>query len=312
MRTIVSRRHSLGNARVLSPAPLRLSSSPSDEFEAGNSTHVTRSTSRVRLHHVYTQAPARACLGAHSKKNERVSEEIWATLNIEASRADEGEARKCEGHSTKSLSLSNALYLGCKRAFNTRWTGRKKQSLNTLLITHAVMLSSRCNFETTVGLCPRSSGIREGRLAVGKSRVRAPVLRTRQIFSSLVALGICQQACLTRAASTSNVTTTSNERKLLRGGGDIITGQWAKRSMVRTHPPVSVEDLVLRVRLLFVRGNSSISGRVTPDFRTWESVPDDAVCRWVFSGISRFPRPFIPVLLHTHLNYPHRLSRPGC
>ncbi|KAJ8870117.1 hypothetical protein PR048_029129 [Dryococelus australis] len=38
-------------------------------------------------------------------------------------------------------------------------------------------------------------------------------------------------------------------------------------------------------------------------------VPDDAVGRRAFSGISRFPRPFIPALLHTHLNHPHRLSR---
>ncbi|KAJ8872610.1 hypothetical protein PR048_026216 [Dryococelus australis] len=30
------------------------------------------------------------------------------------------------------------------------------------------------------------------------------------------------------------------------------------------------------------------------------------------TGISRFPCPFIPVLLYTHLNHPHRLSRPPC
>ncbi|KAJ8878652.1 hypothetical protein PR048_019235 [Dryococelus australis] len=36
-------------------------------------------------------------------------------------------------------------------------------------------------------------------------------------------------------------------------------------------------------------------------------------CCWlVFSGISHFPHPSIPVLLHTHLNHPHRLSRPQC
>ncbi|KAJ8879779.1 hypothetical protein PR048_020387 [Dryococelus australis] len=38
-------------------------------------------------------------------------------------------------------------------------------------------------------------------------------------------------------------------------------------------------------------------------------VCDDAVGRRVFSGISRFPRPFILALLHTHFNHPHRLSR---
>ncbi|KAJ8898110.1 hypothetical protein PR048_003470 [Dryococelus australis] len=39
-------------------------------------------------------------------------------------------------------------------------------------------------------------------------------------------------------------------------------------------------------------------------------VPDDAVCRRVFPGISRFSRPSSPVLLPAHLNHPHRLSRP--
>ncbi|KAJ8878436.1 hypothetical protein PR048_019014, partial [Dryococelus australis] len=39
-------------------------------------------------------------------------------------------------------------------------------------------------------------------------------------------------------------------------------------------------------------------------------VPDDTVGRRVFSGISRFPRPFISALLHTHLNHTYRVSRP--
>ncbi|KAJ8870273.1 hypothetical protein PR048_029294 [Dryococelus australis] len=33
-------------------------------------------------------------------------------------------------------------------------------------------------------------------------------------------------------------------------------------------------------------------------------VPDDVAGLRVFSGISRFPHPFIPVLLHTHLTSP--------
>ncbi|KAJ8870398.1 hypothetical protein PR048_029419 [Dryococelus australis] len=44
---------------------------------------------------------------------------------------------------------------------------------------------------------------------------------------------------------------------------------------------------------------SSIPGRVT-GFSHVGIVPDDAVGRWIFSGISRFPRLFIPVPLHTH------------
>ncbi|KAJ8870889.1 hypothetical protein PR048_027190 [Dryococelus australis] len=68
-------------------------------------------------------------------------------------------------------------------------------------------------------------------------------------------------------------------------------------------------------------GLFSLSARLPPR-RTWFDprsghsgflyvgiVPDDAVGRRVFSGISRFPRPFIPALLHTHLSHPHRLSR---
>ncbi|KAJ8886101.1 hypothetical protein PR048_012310 [Dryococelus australis] len=41
-------------------------------------------------------------------------------------------------------------------------------------------------------------------------------------------------------------------------------------------------------------------------------VPDDTAGRGVFSVISRFPCPLILALLHTHLNHPHRLSRPRC
>ncbi|KAJ8876098.1 hypothetical protein PR048_024007 [Dryococelus australis] len=45
----------------------------------------------------------------------------------------------------------------------------------------------------------------------------------------------------------------------------------------------------------------SIPSGVTPDFSPLGIVPDDAVGRLVFSGISRFPRPFIPALLHAPL-----------
>ncbi|KAJ8872713.1 hypothetical protein PR048_026327 [Dryococelus australis] len=40
--------------------------------------------------------------------------------------------------------------------------------------------------------------------------------------------------------------------------------------------------------------------------------PDDDVGGRVFSGISRFPRPLIPTVIHTHLNHSHRLSRLRC
>ncbi|KAJ8888582.1 hypothetical protein PR048_008074 [Dryococelus australis] len=53
----------------------------------------------------------------------------------------------------------------------------------------------------------------------------------------------------------------------------------------------------------------SIPGRVT-GFSHVGMVPDDAVGRRVFSVISRFPRNFIPAILHKKLNHHHRLSRP--
>ncbi|KAJ8896966.1 hypothetical protein PR048_002312, partial [Dryococelus australis] len=53
----------------------------------------------------------------------------------------------------------------------------------------------------------------------------------------------------------------------------------------------------------------SIPGRVT-GFSQVVIVPDDAVGRRVFSGISRFPRYLIPALLHIHFNHRRRLSRP--
>ncbi|KAJ8870905.1 hypothetical protein PR048_027206 [Dryococelus australis] len=45
------------------------------------------------------------------------------------------------------------------------------------------------------------------------------------------------------------------------------------------------------------REPGSIPARVTPDFSRVGIVPDDAIGRQAFSGISRFPRPFIPAPL---------------
>ncbi|KAJ8897497.1 hypothetical protein PR048_002844 [Dryococelus australis] len=54
----------------------------------------------------------------------------------------------------------------------------------------------------------------------------------------------------------------------------------------------------------------SIPGRVTPGFSRVGIVPDGAAGGQIISGISHFPHPFIPALLHTHLNHPLRISRP--
>ncbi|KAJ8873748.1 hypothetical protein PR048_024582 [Dryococelus australis] len=54
----------------------------------------------------------------------------------------------------------------------------------------------------------------------------------------------------------------------------------------------------------------SIPGRVT-GFSQVGIVPDDAVGRRIFSGISRSPRPFIPAPLHIHFNHPLKTSLLG-
>ncbi|KAJ8866016.1 hypothetical protein PR048_033540 [Dryococelus australis] len=48
----------------------------------------------------------------------------------------------------------------------------------------------------------------------------------------------------------------------------------------------------------------SIPGRATPDFRMWESCRTMPLVGGAFSGISRFPRPLIPALLHTKSQSP--------
>ncbi|KAJ8897663.1 hypothetical protein PR048_003012 [Dryococelus australis] len=53
----------------------------------------------------------------------------------------------------------------------------------------------------------------------------------------------------------------------------------------------------------------SPESRAIPGYLQVGIVPDDAAGRWFFSGISRFPRPFVPVLLQTRLNHQHRHSR---
>ncbi|KAJ8877790.1 hypothetical protein PR048_022246 [Dryococelus australis] len=55
-----------------------------------------------------------------------------------------------------------------------------------------------------------------------------------------------------------------------------------------------------------------IPDRVTPGFSSVGIVPDDSVGRWVFSGISRFPRPCIPALLHSHIFSPSSAPKLLC
>ncbi|KAJ8895952.1 hypothetical protein PR048_001293 [Dryococelus australis] len=64
--------------------------------------------------------------------------------------------------------------------------------------------------------------------------------------------------------------------------------------------PTSRDGVVVRLLASHLDETCSISGRVDLGFSLVGIVPDDAAGRRVFSGISRFPRPFVPALLHTH------------
>ncbi|KAJ8878511.1 hypothetical protein PR048_019089 [Dryococelus australis] len=70
--------------------------------------------------------------------------------------------------------------------------------------------------------------------------------------------------------------------------------------------------VVVRLLASHLGEPDSISGGVAPGFSQVGTVPGR--CRWTagFLGDLPFPRPFIPALLHTHLNHPHWLSRPHC
>ncbi|KAJ8883293.1 hypothetical protein PR048_015136 [Dryococelus australis] len=75
----------------------------------------------------------------------------------------------------------------------------------------------------------------------------------------------------------------------------------------RHHSRNRIPD-VRAVSLLASRQGSGFNTRLGHSgFSHVGIVMDDAVGRWVFS---RFPRTFIPVMLHAHLEHPHRLSRP--
>ncbi|KAJ8874578.1 hypothetical protein PR048_025444 [Dryococelus australis] len=93
-----------------------------------------------------------------------------------------------------------------------------------------------------------------------------------------------------------------------------LSSRDAERWGVKTVSHI-IEHILFRTReshLASYQGEpGSIPGQVTGSSQVG-IVPDDAVGRRVFSGISRFSRPIIPIPLHVHFNNPHRLSRPRC
>ncbi|KAJ8894611.1 hypothetical protein PR048_007275 [Dryococelus australis] len=92
--------------------------------------------------------------------------------------------------------------------------------------------------------------------------------------------------------------------KGLRSG--FWAGQSNRRTLLSASQGPMVAERSARSAPTKANGAQSPAG---PDFSQVGIVPDDAVGRRVFSGISRLPRPFIPAPLHIHFNNPHRLSR---
>ncbi|KAJ8874250.1 hypothetical protein PR048_025093 [Dryococelus australis] len=67
-------------------------------------------------------------------------------------------------------------------------------------------------------------------------------------------------------------------------------------------------DVVVRLLASHLGKLGYIPGRVTPGFSYVGTALDDSAGGRVFSGSSRFPRSYIPALLHTHLVYPRDLD----
>ncbi|KAJ8879946.1 hypothetical protein PR048_020567 [Dryococelus australis] len=85
-------------------------------------------------------------------------------------------------------------------------------------------------------------------------------------------------------------------------------GQTALQALLQGIKAAATSHL-LRLFASLVGEPGSIPDRVT-GFSHAGIVPDNAACQRIFSGSSHLPRPFIKALLHSHLNQPHRLSRP--
>ncbi|KAJ8892484.1 hypothetical protein PR048_005064 [Dryococelus australis] len=95
-------------------------------------------------------------------------------------------------------------------------------------------------------------------------------------------------------------------RQLLGAKQPVIrTNQFFDRTQALPWTPAGHPLLATaRLRRCGSQVKTSIPGRVTPGFAHFGIVTDDAVGRREFSGISRFPRPCIPALLHSGLISP--------
>ncbi|KAJ8889717.1 hypothetical protein PR048_009218 [Dryococelus australis] len=175
-------------------------------------------------------------------------------------------------------------------------------------------------------------------LAGGSSRGSlvslAPSFRRRSIFHSITLIG--SQALTVKSCP--NIFTHSPRYLLTRAFKSLAQNDGCTADGSRNAPQVVVSicnrtricqernqpacptnayayldyKLITEITLASHRGEpGSIPGRVTV-FSQVGIVLDNAVGRRVFSGISRFPHPFIPAPLHIYLNQPHRLSRPRC
>ncbi|KAJ8893196.1 hypothetical protein PR048_005781 [Dryococelus australis] len=108
-------------------------------------------------------------------------------------------------------------------------------------------------------------------------------------------------------SKTRNQTMMEQLRNAMTGGG----GEGVKIPEKTRRPAASSDTIPAceNPELTRPKHPTSIPGRVT-GFSQVGIVPDDAIGQWVFSGISRYPRPSSPAPLHIHFNHPHRLSKP--
>ncbi|KAJ8895216.1 hypothetical protein PR048_000541 [Dryococelus australis] len=134
---------------------------------------------------------------------------------------------------------------------------------------------------------------------------RRPARRNNTLLAKIDPGSPLGQRPLKRGHYCSQINRTGLNPEFPNEGEVVIVQLWV--GVLRTHVSFPFEGAAVAERLAY-------SPPTTTGFNTRPVgiVPDDAVSRRVFSGISRFPRPFIPAPLHFHVNHPHRLSRPRC
>ncbi|KAJ8867223.1 hypothetical protein PR048_031021 [Dryococelus australis] len=212
-------------------------------------------------------------LGSQELAPARVSEDIWAALNSEVMRADVGDGESREKPPTSGV---------VRQGSHMRKSGSNPAEGGTRF---ALVGGKRANRSITT--VPMVLELRYSLLAIHSHRYTQCDENTTRQFRSL---RLVTMVHLIRVAMSS------------------LTFPHFSARTVFTHGATVAERLVCSPP---TKANRVQSTAGSPDLQLG-IVPDDVVARWLFSGIFRFPRPFIPELLLIHFNHPHRLSRPRC